>query len=300
MTLNRRLLAAVGIAVLLAVTGCSSSNNKGNTDTAGDRNPAAGAGGTDERAAPQADANQAPGQAPNAKAPVFDRSIIKTGQITIRVEHVSTVSAQIRSLATGSGGFVGSEKSSGGAGSQEQSTITLRIPADKFDSILDQLAKFGTELDRSVSTDDVTDQVADLDAQIAATRTSVDSVRRLLAQAKDLNQILLLEKELTSRQASLDSLVAKKRRLDDLVTLSTITASLIGPTTPYVEPTNEDPSFLGGLRAGWDTFVIILKVAAAVIGFLLPFLVVLALVGVPLLWWVRRRRRPIPPPPPVA
>src|SRR5262249_27401114 len=123
--------------------------------------------------------------------------------------------------------------------------------------------------------------------------TSVDSVRRLLAQAKDLNQILLLEKELTTRQATLDSLVGKKRRLDEQVALSTVTVSLLGPEIPYVARKTEEPSFLGGLRSGWDSFLVILKVVAAVLGFLIPFLIVAALVGVPVLWWVRRKRRPV-------
>ena len=75
--------------------------------------------------------------------------------------------------------------------------------------------------------------------------------------------------------------------------LSTVTVSLIGPEIPYVEPKSDDPSFLGGLQSGWDTFLVLLKVASAVLGFLIPFLVVAALVGVPLIWWLRRKRRPI-------
>jgi hypothetical protein len=293
--MNRaRTFLAVAAAGLLLAGGCSSSGNSNSpSNNSRDNGPAAAGGGDTgaQPAAPELGSQPQAGQ-DAAKAPVFDRSIIYTGQITIRADHVDVSAERIRSLATSSGGFVASEKSSSGRGSQDQSVITIRIPAAKFGDVLDQIGKtIGKELDRNISTEDVTEQVADLDAQIAATRTSVDSVRRLLAQAKDLNQILLLEKELTSRQATLDSLVGKKRRLDDQVALSTVTVTLLGPEVEYVKPKTEPPSFLGGLRAGWDSFVVVFRIALAVLGFLLPFLVVLALVGVPAMWWWRRKRR---------
>jgi hypothetical protein len=296
MTSTRKLLA-VGVVGLLLAAGCSSANSQ-NSGSAGSAPISDGGGPADtagEKAAPPGtdmSAAQQNGQ-PNAKAPVFDRAIIYTGQITVRVEHVDVSAEQIRSLATSSGGFVASEKSASGDGGRDESTITIRVPAAKFGDVLDQIGKAGDELERSISTEDVTEQVADLDAQITATRTSVDSVRRLLAQAKDLNQILLLEKELTTRQATLDSLVGKKRRLDEQVALSTVTVSLLGPEIPYMPRKAEEPSFLGGLRSGWNAFLGVLKVASAVLGFLIPFLVVAALVGVPVIWWVRRKRRPV-------
>jgi Domain of unknown function (DUF4349) len=294
MNRTRKLLAVAGIGLMLAGAGCGSNQNSGDSNDKRTATSGGGAAQSDsgKAAAPgELSQPQAPNQV-NGQAPVFDRAIIYTGQITVRVDHVDVSAEQVRALAVSSGGFVGSEKSSSGNGSQDQSVITIRVPAAKFGDILNQLGKIGRELDRAVSTDDVTEQVADLDAQITATRTSVESVRRLLTQAKDLNQILQLEKELTARQATLDSLVGKKRRLDEQVALSTVTVTLIGPSTPYVEPKSEDPSFLGGLRRGWSTFVVILKVTSAVVGFLLPFLIVIAVVGVPAVWWWRRKQRP--------
>ena len=291
--IRTRTFLAVALAGLMLAAGCSSAQNSGNSsnDSAPIGEKAAGGTGADQ-AAPPALGSQPQDAQNSAKAPIFDRAIIYTGQITIRVDHVDVSAERIRSLATSSGGFVASEKSSSGGGSQEQSSITIRIPAAKFGDIMDQIGKtIGKELDRNISTEDVTEQVADLDAQIAATRTSVDSVRRLLAQAKDLNQILLLEKELTTRQATLDSLVGKKRRLDEQVALSTVTVTLLGPQVQYVAPKPKEPSFLGGLRTGWNAFVTALKVASLVIGFLLPFLAAAAVVGVPVIWWWRRKRR---------
>lgn len=276
------LLAAVGLTLLLSA-GCGSSDktdSSGGGDAPIAREPAAGA--PNEAGKAEGDQSQAGGQ-----APALGRAIVYTGQITVRVERVPATAEQVRTLATSVGGFVGSEKSTSD-GSRDQSTITVRVPAKEFDSVLNQLGKLGKELDRSATTEDVTTTVVDLEARIAAQRASVDSVRRMFAQAKQLNEVVLLEKELTQRQAELDALLAKQRRLDDLVALSTVTVNLVGPDTPYASP---EPSFVDGLKAGWQAFLFILKVAAVAIGFLLPFLLVAALVGVPLLWWLRRGRR---------
>ncbi|MEV6964935.1 DUF4349 domain-containing protein [Hamadaea sp. NPDC051192] len=287
-------LALAGLALVL-VAGCGASDK---TDSGGAA-PAAVApeGAGDLGSKTGADQNTTSEQG-GGQPPEIGRAIVYNGQLTVRVDDVEVAAQRVRSAATGVGGFVGSEKSTSG-GSRAQSSITIRVPADKFDSVLADAAKLGEELDRSVNAEDVTATVVDLDARIKAQQASVDSVRRMFAQAKQLSEVVQLEQELSRRQADLDALLAKQRRLDDLVKLSTITVTLVGPDTPYVEPKSEDPSFLGGLRAGWNTFVVILKVAAAVLGFLLPFLVVAAVVLAPLWWWLRRRR-PTPPAVPAA
>jgi hypothetical protein len=293
------LLAVAGLTLALAA-GCAADNSSKDSGGAAPaaQEPAVGAAGDAGKAESQtgADQTQTGGQAPE-----LGRAIVYNGQITVRVEQVADAAQRVRTLATSAGGFVGSEKSASG-GSQAQSSITIRVPAEKFDGTLSDVAKLGKELDRSVNAEDVTAAVVDLEARIKAQQASVDSVRRMFSQAKQLSEVVQLEQELSRRQAELDALLAKQRRLDDLVKLSTVTVNLVGPDTPYVQPKGEDPSFLGGLKAGWDSFVFILRIAAAVLGFLLPFLIVAAVLGVPFWWWLRRRRRALPaaPAPPAA
>jgi len=288
------LLVVGGLALALAA-GCSSSdggdNKSSDAGAPAAQEPAGAPGGAKVESQTGGDQTQAGGQAPE-----LGRAIVYNGQITVRVEQVADATQRVRTLATSAGGFVGSEKSASG-GSQAQSSITIRVPAEKFDGILSDVAKLGKELDRSVNAEDVTAAVVDLEARIKAQQASVDSVRRMFSQAKQLSEVVQLEQELSRRQAELDALLAKQRRLDDLVKLSTVTVNLVGPDTPYIEPKSDDPSFLGGLEAGWDTFLFILRIAAAVIGFLLPFLIVAAVLAVPFWWWLRRRRRALPAPP---
>jgi hypothetical protein len=72
------------------------------------------------------------------------------------------------------------------------------------------------------------------------------------------------------------------------VAQSPITITLNTAAT-VVEP--EVPGFMSGLVAGWNALVSSSRVLLVVVGALLPFLALIALVGAPLLVWRRRVRR---------
>jgi hypothetical protein len=94
---------------------------------------------------------------------------------------------------------------------------------------ISKLGRDAHDESRELSTDDVTDQVADLDARISTGQASVDRVRDLLAKAQNIGEIVSLESDLSRREADLESLKSRKHKLDDQTTLSTITAVLWVP-----------------------------------------------------------------------
>jgi hypothetical protein len=205
---------------------------------------------------------------------------------------VNAAAARAAAIAGAVSGFVGGDKRDIGSGnSVSTATMELRVPADKFAATLDQLAKeLGREESRSVNTEDVTEQVVDLDARIATQQARVASGRKLLSQAKDLDDLVMLEKEVATRESDLASLQAKKTKLADLTALSTITLSLVGPA-PAAPPADDNPAgFLAGLSSGWHGLLTSLGVLAAVLGWLLPWIVVIGLPAGAVLWTVKRRR----------
>ena len=286
-----RYLLITAIVATLALAGCSSSDSSDRASSA----PAAGkAAPAPNEAAPQAGA--AKDQA--AKAPdlsVDQRSIIYTGSITVRVKDVNVAAAQASSFATGAGGFIGGDERHSGSSSAgtDNASIILRVPADRFTAVVQQLAGLGAEQQRQTSTEDVTEQSVDLDARILVQQARVDSGRRLLAQAKSLNDLVMLEKEVATRESDLASLQAKKRKLADLTALSTITAVLLGPAAAAPVTEEDSPAgFLGGLAAGWHALLASLAVLLTLLGALLPWLVALGVPAVAAVYFVRRRGRP--------
>ena len=125
-----------------------------------------------------------------------------------------------------------------------------------------------------------------------------------MARATDIAQIVTLEAELSRRQADLEALESQLASLEDSIARSPIRISLT--TDRGVIAEDPGTGFLAGLEGGWKAFTASVVVLLTAIGAVLPFAVVLAVLGLPL-WWAYRRRRqastpssptaPRPPPP---
>lgn len=203
-------------------------------------------------------------------------ALIRTGDLTVRVDDVRTAAQEAARVASGAGGSVQAEERSGDdrGGS---ALLVLRVPPTAFDAALGRLADLGEELDRRTGTQDVTEQVVDLESRIATQRASVARVRALLDRADDLGDVVLVEGELTERTADLEALQARLAALAEQVDLSTITLRLDGTDRPL--PVGTAPGFRDGLSAGWNALVAAGRLLGAAVGALLPFSPLLVLGG---------------------
>ncbi len=305
---GRLCAAAAGLALLAAVgvAGCSggtkntssgttssalarSDANAGATGVAPNEAAPDQAAGKAQSVVPGTDAAAPPASGTNpAKVPVLpavvQRSIIHTGDITVRVDDVNQRATQAEALANAAGGYLGGDDREIDAG-QSTATLTLRVSADRFDATMTAIARLGKEQSRSVSTQDVTSQVIDIAARLRTQQASVARIQALLAKATTIGEIVSIESELTQREADLESLEAQQAKLGDLTTLSTITATLLGPQAhlAVVKKTEHKSGFVAGLSRGWHTFLASMAWLLTVIGAILPFAI-----GIALLAWLAR------------
>jgi ABC-type transporter Mla subunit MlaD len=293
---------AIGLVVL---SGCSASKSEDAGTSSGSRSENLKEGAPQQQqpagAPDQAGQPDAPPKDTDAdttqptSAPLDSRSLIFRADISVRVDDVPKAADALTALATTAGGFVASEKRAIDS-NESHATITVRVPSKQYGDTLEKVAKLGRELNRGSNVEDVTVAVVDLDTRIAAQRASVESVRRMFERASTLQDVVLLEKELNQRQAELASLEQKKRRLDDLVALSTITVTLVGPNTVITPEHAPEANFLSALKDGWNALVKALRLASVVFGYILPFLLIFGIPVFLLLWLVRIRNRGIRPP----
>ena len=319
---SARVIATGALAALL-LSGCSAG---GSTDAssgavAGGVAPAQGRTQLDTASEAKSGAF-APGAPADASKPGsavvgVGPKLTKSASLDLRVKNISVAAAQVRTIATGlqaqvlneqigTGGPGDPMPLSGSGGSSTElrdtfgfGTLTLSVPADRLDTALDQISKqVGTVLRRNTASQDVTSQYVDTESRLKTMRASVERVRALMAQAKDIGQVVALESEMSRRQADLESLESQLAALKDSVERSTLAVSL---STPGNEP-ETDNGFLAGLRSGWDAFAASAEGLFTGIGAVLPFAVFFALVGSPLVWWLRRRQanRPSVVPAPVV
>lgn len=255
---------------------------------------ACGGGSTDAGAPLPPQAEDAAGP-PTSEVVDANREVIRNASMLLQVDDVPATADRVSALAAERGGRT-SSANIGATDEDPYANIVVRVPAADLDDYLDDVSALGTVESLQVSAEDVTAQAVDLDARIAAIQTSVDRLTELLGQADTTKDLIEIERELSARQAELDSLRAQRASLSELVALSTVTIDLI--PTPSAEAFVA-PGFVSGLESGWAAVVSVAGIAITVLGFAAPFVVLLLIIGVPLaalLVWLRRRGRPGQPP----
>lgn len=106
------------------------------------------------------------------------------------------------------------------------STLTLRVPGDRFDAVLGAMEGSGKLRSRKVEAQDVTEKVADVDSRVKSQQASVARVRDMMDKATALGDVVMLESELSKRQSDLESLLAQQTALKDQTSMGTITVEV--------------------------------------------------------------------------
>lgn len=151
--------------------------------------------------------------------------IVRTGEVSIQVGEIVEGVGAVRALATEMGGYVGSSQTSDSFGG---ATLTLRIPAARFDATLDRLREMGDDvLHEATRDEDVTSAIVDLDARITNLRASEETYRNLLARSERIEDILAVQARLDEVRGQIEQLEAESAYLAEQAEMSTLTVSLV-------------------------------------------------------------------------
>lgn len=321
-----RAYAAGAVLAVVVVGACSHSSGGGGNGAAENALPAGGAGvahgalppgrtsfGRADSAgtAPNGGAvnGSAAGQAQSAKSlPLVDGSYkIQVARMTVAVKGAANVAAKANeatTIAEQVGGEV--DRDDRTSGPHASASMLLRVPPDTLTDTLTQLSqRLGHERYRSLSSTDVTQKVADVSSRVRSAQDSIARLRVLFQHATKIADIIQIESELNSREADLESLQAQQRALDRQTSMASITLSLVTAAKKAAPPKpankHHDNAFIVGLKRGWDGFTAAAAWIARAVGTVLPFLVLLLILGIGLRWaWPRlaHRRGPQPSPAP--
>lgn len=277
--------STVLLAAALALTGCSAASSGAGDNAA----PEAAPGVVEGSAGGDSGEFQSDSDGGAVDPSAVDRQVVITGNVTITAEDPLTASKEAVRIVEAAGGRIdGRTEYAPGDNDKGSAQLTLRIPADKLTSVLENLEELGRADEVSLSTSDVTVQTQDLDARINSLRASIERLNGLISQATSIDDLITLEGEISNRQAELESLEAQQRYLSDQVAMSTI--SLYLRSDAEAPPTDPD-TFWDGLGAGWTAFVGFWAGLLVVLGVLLPWLITLGLIALIIILIVRARRR---------
>lgn len=259
------LRAMAGLVVVFALAACSAGSPPGAPGTAEDFKAG---GGSAAETMPLT--GPVPQDAPKAP-PQVQRDVVKTATISVTADDPPAAADRASALATEAGGRVDGRTEYGGSAlDRARITLTLRVPADKFDGVIDGLKGLGTVESLDMQAEDVTSQRVDLDARIKALQTSVDRLLAIMRDARDPSALIEAESALSQRQADLDSLRAQRAALGEQISYSTVTVDLIAPIVGGPAP-EEYRGFLGQMERGWDALVDTGSNLLLLVGLLLPW-----------------------------
>lgn len=159
--------------------------------------------------------------APTAASP-DDKLLVRTASLVVSVGSVASAAEEATAIVKQAGGYVSTSSLS----KDGPARLGLRVPAQELDLVLTRLSALGKELRRGVSSRDVTENVRDLEAELANQRALRDRLRDLLRRANNVNEVLAVESELTRIQTQIDRLEGRLKATRQDIAFSAVELEL--------------------------------------------------------------------------
>ena len=304
MTVTRSFVRTLSVAALallpFAAVACSGSDQDSSSADAPVEVPGEAAGGGQGLSGDTGGGTAT--TSPRVAPETVDRALIIEVTVGLEVDDVANAVNEVIGLARTNGGELSASSVDLSDPEFAGGDLVFRLPPEQTDAFIAALDPgIGRRTQLQTSTEDVTLQVTDLEVRIETARASLDRVQALLAEAKDLGEVIALESELTERQTVLEQLLAEQTYLEGRVAMSTVMVHL--SAAPTEEVATESDGIGDAFRKGWDGFVTFLGGVVRFVGYTLPFLLLFGVGG--LVAWrvsrrvVRRNRSAAPLHPPV-
>src|SRR6185503_16176888 len=153
--------------------------------------------------------------------------VIRTATLRIIVKEFGNVRPTVEAVVSQFGGFVDRLSVDADSATARSLTGSLRVPADSLGAALDRLRQLGQVVEDAQGSEDVTDQIVDLDARLASARATEQRLTDLLKNRTGrLSDVLSVERELARVRLDIERLDAGKTNTTRRVTYATITIQI--------------------------------------------------------------------------
>ncbi len=238
------------------------------------------------------------------------RIVLKNATLSLTVDDPVRSVAAISQLAEGVGGWVVTSNTIRNGNYVSQSTLSIRVPADRFTAILEQIKAGAVSIQgETITGDDVTAQYVDLSSQLDNLQATEAQLQKIMSTATNVDDVLQVQAKLTDVQGQIEKIKGQLKYYSEAAAYSLINLTLFGTApTPTVTPT-PTPHPLG--LANWnpegaaqDALGSLVSLGQVTISALIWFVFFILPVGLPLLIivlvWRRFARRLTPTPAPAV
>jgi hypothetical protein len=195
--------------------------------------------------------------------------IIRNANMSLVVRDAADVLQKVTALVDAKGGYVADTRQ-WKEREQVRATATLRVPATQLMPILAAIRGLAIRVEsESVTAQDVSQEYADLGAQLRNLQAAETELRELLKTVRERTQkaseIMEIYSEITKVRGQIDQIQGRVQYLSQMTSLSTITLELVPDVlaAPVVEPgwqpvatvKNASRSLLNSLKGVVDVLI---------------------------------------------
>lgn len=165
----------------------------------------------------------APDFAPSSRT---DRMVQQDTSLSLAVKDVAEAISKIDGAAQAVGGYLIDSSLSTPEGASS-GNISIRVPAEKRTEVLSTIKSFGVKVvSEYVSGQDITDQYEDTTERLRILESTKSKFEAILAEAKNVNEMLSVQQQLLNLQQQIDSLKGQQKYLEGSAKLTRISVYL--------------------------------------------------------------------------
>lgn len=218
-------VAACFVAVIIAFSGIVGGSLKAGSEDMMMENDAADYemfSDSDDKSASNQYSNNTIGTTSGSSSTVTtNRKIVKTAELSIKTKNYESFMTGIKQKIEQYGGYVEqSQEYNYDNNSNRNANMDVKIPADKLENFIEELALIGTITSKTIASDDITDSYIDVESRIKALETEEETLLGLLKKAESLTDVIELQKRLSEVRADLEAMKAQKQSYDGMVAYS--------------------------------------------------------------------------------
>ena len=228
-----------------------------------------------------------------------ERMIIRTGNLSLLVSDTTKAVDTIGGIVTELQGYIVSSNS-WRLNNRVSANMNVRVPAASFDVAMERIKAVANVVQNaSTSGEDVTEEYADLDAQLRTLEATENELLELLTQVRErtgkAEDILAVYRELTNIRSQIERIKGRMQYLSRMTAMATISVSLEPDVVdqPLSSDTKWRPNatFSSALRRLVETLQWLADAAIWFLFYLAPILILVLLPLVVLAWIINRLRR---------
>ncbi len=181
-------------------------------------------------------------QVPGQQVIKWDKKIIKTGNLTLEAKSLKSFTQAMQPLLSKNGAYIEKEESRQGEGYHSSHWI-IKVPVLQFEDLLNELVLKDVKVaERSINSSDVTDAWFDTRSRLEAKRAMRTKYSEFLGKAKNMEEVLQVQKEINNLQEEIESATARLEAMGNQSAYSTINLDVTEKGSG-IAPVEETPDF---------------------------------------------------------